>query len=81
MVEVLVKPWQKYQLYFRDPTTRSFKPVQTPKGIKYSIKFNVVGGKLFPSELIIFEMEPKAFDGYDRMFSRKQDLKYIDLKI
>lgn len=78
---VLVKPWNNYQLYFRDPTTRSFKPVQSPKGVKYSIKFIVMDKKLFPSELVIFKMEEKRYDGYDNMFSRKQDLKYIDLKI
>lgn len=78
-MEVLVKPWNNYQLYFRDPRTRSFKPVQSPGGKKLSIKFNQVNNKLFPKQIVIFKMQPKQYDGYDRMFSRKQDLHYIDL--
>jgi hypothetical protein len=80
-VEVLVKPWKSYQLYFRDPKTRSFKPIVTSDQEKYAIKFAPKKGTMQPSELVIFKMEPKMFDGYDRMFSRKQDLKYIDLKL
>ena len=72
----MVKPWNNYQLYYRDPGTRQFKPITDSDGSKWSVRF-LPGKKLKPIRFIKFKMEPKGFD--HQRYSRKQDLQYIDL--
>ena len=74
MVAILVVPYKDYQLYYRDPKTRSFKPLQTSDGEKYSVQFAVDFKKIDPQQLILSIMTPDY--GGSRMFSRKQDLQY-----
>ena len=75
---VLVKPWNNYQLYYRDPDTRQFKPITDSDGSKWSVRFNPSRiGDHKPIRFIKFKMGPKGFD--DKRYSRKEDLQYIDL--
>lgn len=78
MVEVLVKSWTNYQLYYRDPDTRHFKPITDLDRSKWSVQFNPSRiGDHKPIRFIKFKMEPKGFD--HQRYSRKINLKVIDL--
>lgn len=79
-MEVLVKPWNNYQLYYRDPDSRQFKPLENLDGSKWSVYFRSEGSKPEPVSLVKWIMRPKTGDRYERQFSRKKDLQYIQLE-
>ena len=79
MVAILVTPWTNYQLYFRDPETRQFKPLVNLDGSKWSVRFTFKNRKFEPLQLIKWEMQAKTGTDLDKRYSRKKDLQYINL--
>jgi len=71
----LVKPWTEYTLYYRDPRTRSFKPIMSKEGYRYQVRFSVRKDKVYPKTLTQFRMRRSDGTNYDRMFSRKVETK------
>ncbi len=72
MVEVLVKPWNEYTIYYRDPKTRQFKPLKSEEGDRYQVRFSVNRDEIFPLWMERFSIRPSDGSNYDRMFSRKK---------
>lgn len=85
MVAILaVSPWKTYALYYRDPDTRSFKRLMIDD-IDVNVKFSGREGKgIVPYQIILEQMQDPIFSRYggsNRMFSRKQPFKYVDLSL
>jgi hypothetical protein len=80
VVEVLVKFWKQYTLYYRDPITRQFKSLKSKNGERYQVRFQVTKDKVYPYHMEKFYMKKDTGSNYDRMFSRKVPTKQWDLE-
>ena len=81
---------KSYQLYFRDPDTRGFKPLKN-NGFKYQVIFkrkdnpNVPPSKrkIIPKEIVVIDMMPKLYTKYgseQKMYSRKNFYNYYNIE-
>lgn len=67
-------------MYYRDPSTRQFKPITNLDGSKWSVRFNPSRiGDHKPIRFIKWKFQKKTNTDLDKRYSRKEDLQYIDL--
>jgi hypothetical protein len=79
-VVAILEVGKSYQLYYRDPTTRSFKPLRE-NGKKYQVIFRRIGIRnIIPSEVVLIDLDP-ATDFGSRMRSRKNYYNYFNIEM
>ncbi len=82
-MEVLVDSFTNYQLYYRDPDSRSFVPVKISrqgKEYKYSIVFRVFREDISPERIDLTYTRPvDKFQRYGRKENRTELIRQIRL--